>query len=272
MAHTSNVYILDHQESSISSHRSRTAANSVAYLLNFVQPHMHILDVGCGPGSITVDLAAMLSQGNVTGIEIGLDILAQARTLASERGLSNVLFEEGDVSDLKYPEDTFDITHAHQVLQHLSDPAQALREMRRVTKPGGIVACREGEMGSSMAFPDTEGVLKTSDLFVKTAKNHGSSPDAGRKLVAYAVEAGFERSNVAVTASTYCVSSREEKRLWGNMWTDRLLNSSLGVHALEGGLTTQQELERYADDWQKWAVQDDAIWANLNVEILCRVT
>ena len=272
MAHQSKVYILDHQESSTRSHRWRTAANSAAYLLTSVQPGMHILDVGCGPGSITADLATMVPQGSVTGIEIGLDILVQAQSLATERGLSNVRFEEGDVSSLKYPEDTFDITHAHQILQHVSNPVHALREMRRVTKPGGIVACREGEMGNPMAFPDIEGVLKTSDLFVKVAKRRGSNPDAGRKLIAYALEAGFERSCVTATASTYCVSSQEDRASWGSMWIDRLQHSSFGEYVLEDRLATQEELKRCADGWRKWAAQDEAMWANINVEILCRVT
>ena len=232
---------------------------------------MHILDVGCGPGSISVDLAAFVPQGRVTGIEIGQDILTQARSLAKKRGVTNAQFDEGDVNNLKYADKTFDITHAHQVLQHLPDPVRALREMHRVTKPGGFIACREGEMGNPMYYPDLEGIAATSSLFVKVARSTGSNPDAGRKLLAYALEAGFERTDITVTADTYCFSSPEDKARWGNMWVDRLLHSSLGEKALKGGHATQKELEQYAQDWRNWVSTDDAIWANLNTELLYRV-
>lgn len=115
MAHKSKPYVLDHSESSTRSHRNRTVANSAAYLLTYVKPDMRILDVGCGPGTITVDFAAMVPNGDVTGIETGQDILNQAQALADERRLGNVIFEEGDILRLKYADNTFDLCHAHQV-------------------------------------------------------------------------------------------------------------------------------------------------------------
>ena len=115
MAHSSKAYVLDHSESSTRSHSNRTAANSAAYLLDHIRPQMQILDVGCGPGTMTVDFAIMVPNGHVTGIEIGQDILNQAQTLADEKGVRNVRFEEGNVRSLKYADDTFDLCHAHQV-------------------------------------------------------------------------------------------------------------------------------------------------------------
>ena len=232
---------------------------------------MQILDVGCGPGSITVDLAARVPQGHITGIEIGEGILTQARALAVQRGSPNATFEEGDVNELKYANNVFDITHAHQVLQHLSDPVKALREMLRVTKSGGIVACREGDMINPMFYPDLEGIVATSILFDKVARSHDGHPDAGRKLLAYALDAGFERSCITVTAGTYCFSSPDDKALWGAMWVDRLLHSSFGENVLTGGHATQKELEQYAEAWQNWANTENAMWANLNIELLYRV-
>ncbi|KAJ5667771.1 S-adenosyl-L-methionine-dependent methyltransferase [Penicillium maclennaniae] len=104
---------------------------------------MKILDIGCGPGSITLDFARHAPQGHVIGLEYVSDPLPAARALAQEQGLSNIEFMEGNIHSLPFPDETFDIVHVHQVLQHISDPVRGLREMRRVVKKGGIVSARE---------------------------------------------------------------------------------------------------------------------------------
>src|SRR5262249_54997913 len=142
MAH---VYTHGHHESVLRSHRWRTAQNSAAYLLPHLAPGMSILDVGSGPGTITVDLAARVAPGRVTAVEISDDALDLARAEAVARGQSNVDFLVADVNALDLADATFDVVHAHQVLQHLTDPVQALREMRRVCRPGGVVAARDGD-------------------------------------------------------------------------------------------------------------------------------
>lgn len=130
------VYTHGHHESVLRSHTWRTAANSAAYLLGSLKPHMRILDIGCGPGTITADLAELVPDGHVTGVDHAPGILDQARATAAGRGLTNVDFAVADVHALEYPDDSFCVVHAHQVLQHVGDPVQALREMYRVTKPG----------------------------------------------------------------------------------------------------------------------------------------
>ncbi len=102
-----------------------------------------MLDVGCGPGTITIDLARLVAPGSVVGIDNEPAPLGLARADAS--GVSNVTFDLGDVYRLNYPDDTFDIVHAHQVLQHVAEPVAVLREMRRVCKPGGYIAARDAD-------------------------------------------------------------------------------------------------------------------------------
>ena len=110
------------------SHRWRTAENSAAYLLPQLTPDAQVLDVGCGPGTISVDLADRVPEGSVTGIDAAPGIIEQAREAIGER--RNLSFTTGDVYALDFPDDSFDVVHAHQVLQHLGDPVRALREMR----------------------------------------------------------------------------------------------------------------------------------------------
>ena len=155
MAATSDTYLHGHHDSVLRSHRWRTAENSAAYLLPRLRPDARVLDVGCGPGTITADLAGLVPDGEVTGIDAAVGVLAQARQEAERRGRDNVRFETGDVYRLGYPDGTFDVVHAHQVMQHLSNPVAALREMRRVL-PGRAGWSRRGTgitAGSSGSRP-----------------------------------------------------------------------------------------------------------------------
>src|SRR6201999_1558842 len=145
------VYTHGHHESVLRSHKWRTAENSAAYLLPHLAPDARVLDVGCGPGTITADLADRVPRGRVTGIDAAPGIVEQARQAAGER--ANVEFAVADVYALGFPDGSFDVVHAHQVLQHLSDPVRALREMRRVTRPGGLVAARDGDYSGFMWYP-----------------------------------------------------------------------------------------------------------------------
>ncbi len=192
MPQESAVYTHGHHESVLRSHTWRTAANSAAYLLDSLLPHMQILDIGCGPGTITADLAALVPDGQVTGLEHAPAVLEQARATADARGVDNVRFAVGDVHALDYPDNSFCVTHAHQVLQHVGDPVQALREMRRVTKPGGIVAVRDADYSAMTWYPEVEGMADWQQLYLRVARANGGEPDAGRRLHAWARQAGFD--------------------------------------------------------------------------------
>lgn len=149
----SERYTHGHGEAVLRSHRWRTATNSAAYLLGHLRAGMSVLDVGCGPGTITVDLAEAVAPGPVRGIDAVDDVLADARRAADARGTRDVDFAVDDVMGLSSDDDAFDVVHAHQVLQHLSDPVAALAEMRRVCRPGGLVAARDADYGAMCWFP-----------------------------------------------------------------------------------------------------------------------
>src|SRR5690606_8133517 len=176
-----------HHESVLRSHAWRTAENSAAYLLGVLEPHMRILDIGCGPGTITADLAALVPDGQVTGLDREPAILERARAVAEGRGLTNTGFTTGDVHALDFPDGTFSVVHAHQVLQHVGDPVRALREMRRVTGPGGFVAVRDSDYAAMTWYPGSSGMDRWLDLYRRVARANGGEPDAGRRLKSWAL-------------------------------------------------------------------------------------
>src|SRR6266566_2612603 len=146
---THDVYTHGHHEAVLRSHTWRTAENSAGYLLAALRPGLELLDVGCGPGTITVDLARLVAPGRVIGIDCAPEVLAQASAHASGRGVS-IELRVGDVYALQLPDASFDVVHAHQLLQHLSDPVRALVEMRRVLRPGGLRRVGEVRRGGRL--------------------------------------------------------------------------------------------------------------------------
>jgi ubiquinone/menaquinone biosynthesis C-methylase UbiE len=142
------TYTHGHHESVLRSHTWRTAENSSAYLLPHLRAGQALLDVGCGPGTITADLALLVGPGEVIGLDAGAEVVAQAEAHAAALGVSNLRFEVGDLFALPYPDESFDVVHLHQVLQHLGDPVAALVEMRRVVRPGGLLAARDSNYGT----------------------------------------------------------------------------------------------------------------------------
>ncbi|MGW2178341.1 class I SAM-dependent methyltransferase [Streptomyces sp. NPDC001732] len=268
MPHETAVYTHGHHESVLRSHSWRTAANSAAYLIGELRPGMAVLDVGCGPGTITADLAELVAPGEVTGIDTTDEILARAAGTASGRGLENVEFAVADVHDLDFPDDSFDVVHAHQVLQHVGDPVQALREMRRVCRPGGIVAARDSDYAAMAWYPELPALDAWQELYGRVARANGGEPDAGRRLLSWARRAGF--TEVTATAANWCFATPENRVWWSGLWADRTVDSGYAQLAVEGGHATADELSAIAAAWREWGTRDDAWFMVPHGEVLCR--
>ncbi|MFF0265136.1 class I SAM-dependent methyltransferase [Kribbella sp. NPDC004536] len=260
-----NVYTHGHHESVLRSHRWRTAENSAGYLLPQLRPGMSLLDVGAGPGTITADLARLVAPGRTTALEANAAALDITRK-AFENTDADVEFVVGDVHALDLPDDTFDVVHAHQVLQHVADPVQALREMRRVCKPGGVVAVRDSDYHGFVWYPELPELTEWMDLYQRMARANRGEPDAGRRLLSWAQAAGFEQADV--TTSTWSFANPEERAFWGGMWADRIRSSALADQARAAGVP-EETLEAISQAWRTWTETPDAFISILHGELLC---
>jgi SAM-dependent methyltransferase len=238
------------------------------YLLPHLTPGLSLLDVGAGPGTITADLAARVAPGRVTAVEINPEVLGLAQAQARAREQSNIEFVAADVHALGLSSDAFDVVHAHQVLQHVTDPVQALREMRRVCKPGGIVAARDGDHGASACFPAIPELAEWQALYRRVATANGGQPDAGRRLLSWAHAAGF--TEVTAESATWCFATPEDRAWWGEMWAERTVASNLAHQAVRLGEATEEDLRRIAKGWLTWAAAEDGWLSILHGEIICR--
>ncbi len=262
------TYSHGHHASVLRSHSWRTAENSAAYLLPRLSPDDRLLDVGVGPGTITVDLAARLLRGEVVGIDNAASAVAATETLALEHGVTNLTARTGDVYHLDEEDGSFTVVHAHQVLQHLADPVAALREMRRVCARDGVVAVRDADYAAMTWYPDSPELTSWLALYQAVARANGGEPDAGRRLVSWAYAAGC--TDVTATASVWCFASPEDRSWWSQTWAERLEHSAFGHRAVELGLADPAELSRLADGWLRWAEHRDAWFTVLHGEILAR--
>jgi SAM-dependent methyltransferase len=261
-------YTHGHHPSVVQSHSWRTVDNSASYLAEALVPGVSVLDVGCGPGTITVDIAERVAPGRVVGMDSSTEIVEQAAALAAERGLTNVEFLVGNAYELDFPNETFDVVHAHQVLQHVARPVDVLREMRRVRTAGGVVGVRDVVYGGTQWYPENRGLDDWLRILLQVHYANGGDPNAGRSLKAWALDAGF--TEVTAGASVWCFSSDEDRDWWGTTWSQRALLSQYAKDAVDGGLATEADLQRISEAWLTYVRQSNGWYAMPHGEIVAR--
>jgi ubiquinone/menaquinone biosynthesis C-methylase UbiE len=261
-------YTHGHAPATVRQHARRTADEAAAFLLPELRPGMRLLDVGCGPGSITRGLAERIAPGQAIGLDLSRETLSFAREDAAARGLENLRYEEGSVYDLPFPAASFDIVFAHQVLQHLREPDTALREMLRVVRSGGLVAVRDVDWGTASYWPPDPWIDRFVEVHLKTWYRNGGEPRIGRQLRALFNAADVR--DLQITASLWCYATPAETVAWGESYAERLLTSPMGERAVEYRYASRSDLEAMAAALRAWAVHPDAFWAFLHVAALAR--
>ncbi len=262
-------YTQGHDQTRLKAHAWRTAEKCAKYLLPHIRPGMSVLDIGCGPGSITVDFAQLVGPGGrVVGVEISEEPLKMAREIAENRGLTNITYQVGDIHKLDFADDTFDIVHVHQVLIHAGDPVHALQEMRRVTKKGGIVAAREGDFRLMAWYPEDKDLLIAHERNESAIKEGGGDPYAGRKLHHWAFQAGFDWSSQTVSVGSYLYHTREDREFIGLSSASRLEHAA--TTSKYAGTPVAEDLIKGAAAFRAWCELDEAWHTVTNGEIICR--
>ncbi len=261
-------YAHGHDQSVLRSHSMRSATNSCAYFLDRVKPGYRILDIGCGPGSITFDLAELVSEnGYVLGIDFSESAIATANQVRDERGLSNVEFIVGDLFDLPVTAHSFDIVHAHQVLQHVADPIAALRAMAGYCKSDGIIVARDADYDGMIWHPASAGLDRWREVYSTGARKLGGEPNAGRYLRSWAIQAGLLVDLSA--SSTWTYSDDASQKWWGFSQADRVRNSAFTTRAQALGLNAG-DIEEIALAWENWGNAEGGWFCMPHGEIIAR--
>jgi ubiquinone/menaquinone biosynthesis C-methylase UbiE len=261
-------YTHGHHESVLRSHTWRTAKNSAGFLLPHLKNGDSLLDVGCGPGTITMDLAELVSPGRVVGIDRSEEVIQRARDAAQTKELSNLEFNIGDVYNLEHEDSSFDVVYAHQVLQHLSDPVRALTEMRRVLREGGWLAVRDADYGEFTWSPPSALLDRWLELYHQITRHNDAEADAGRFLEGWVGSSGF--LSLEHSTSNWIYETVEEREWWADLWADRVLYSEFARQGLEYKLTTSAELSEISDAFRAWSESADGIFVVVHEEVLAR--
>lgn len=234
----------------------------------YLNPGTHIVDVGCGPGSITVELAQRVSPGRVVGVDVSTKVLKLAHKRAEKFDVGNVVFRKASAYELDLPDVSFDVAYAHQLLQHLADPIRALIEMRRTLKRSGVVAVRDADYGGMIWAPQHPMLTRWLALYHDVTARNGAEADAGRHLLGWLQAAGFR--GVEVTTSTWTYADEPSRRWWGLGWARRALESSFARQAIEYGLSDETELQEISNAWRWWSGQADGFFCVVHAEAIGR--
>jgi SAM-dependent methyltransferase len=185
---------------------------------------------------------------------------------AAELGPANVTYGVASAYALPFAERSFDVVHAHQVLQHLADPVAALREMYRVVRPGGLVAVRDADYAGFVWAPRDAVLERWMALYHDVTRRNGGEADAGRYLLRWARAAGF--TDLRMTSSTWTFADPEARAWWGGLWADRVRYSELATQARAYGLAQPDDLAEMAEAFLRWAGSEDATFIVPHGEVI----
>jgi SAM-dependent methyltransferase len=196
---------------------------------------MRVADVGCGVGMVTALLAELVGpSGQVVGIDASAGQLAQAREQLKGWG-TNTSFVQASATETGLPPGSFDLVYCRFLLIHLPEPERALREMRALLKPGGVLVCEDGDLTSAGSEPPSA-LGAFSDLWGRLGPAKGVDYTLGRRLFHLVGAAGFPAPEV--TFYQPVLARGEHKRLL------ELSVAEAGPAFIDAGLITAEDLER----------------------------
>lgn len=245
---------------------TRTATRQAAFVLLYLQPGMNLLDVGCGPGTITIGLAKAISPGKVVGIDHDSHNIEEAKMLANEASVTNIKFMSGDALNLPFENEMFDAVFENNMFVHLSERASlAAAEIYRVLKPGGFFAARDANADAVVWSHQTELMKQFDRFFQRWHERRGSDISLGKKLPAIIRESGFTHTIKSLSADTK--GDREATRSHAEIMIS-LLEGPLGQMILDKKWTEEATINRMKKDIRKWGEHPDAFFANVHVEVI----
>ncbi len=253
----SDSYFMGYGEDSDQIMLARTAREWAGFLIHYLKPGMRLLDCGSGPGSITVGLAEVVAPGEVVGIDLEPGQVARARALAERAGVSNVRFEVGSVYELPFPDASFDAAFEANLLEHVREPLRALREMRRVLRPGGVIGVRDPD-NSTQRFVGLGPAYAEYYPKFMAAREQSSSPSYAPRQRALLRQAGFVPLRALAFAE--CAATPADVKLFARLALSGT-SSPATVEALRRAGVGRDLLAALHAELAAWPDQPDALRA-----------
>ncbi len=234
----------------------RSAQSSAAHLLPHLRPGMRLLDFGCGPGTISVGLAEAVQPGVLHGMDMEASQIEIARAAALAGGHGNMELRTGDVTDMPFEDGFFDVAHCNAVLMHVPDTPAVLAEVRRVLKPGGLLACRELIKSSCFFEPGVDGLNAGWDTFGDLLAVNGGHPQMGRQLKRVFQEAGF--TDIEVGAEFESFVAAEDVAFFHRFALEWFCSEETVEAAVHLGVADRQQFDGYRRSLDRWKEEPGA--------------
>lgn len=202
-----------------------------------------VLEAGCGVGAQTVTLARNSPEALITSVDISENSVATARLNAEAAGITNVVFQQGDIFHLPFEPNSFDHIFVCFVLEHLPHPVKALNILKKYLKIGGTITVIEGDHGSTYFFPDGESAHKVISCQVELQKRAGGNAKIGRELYPLLNEAGYGAIHVS-PRMVYVDAGRPELVEGFTRKTFTAMIEGVRESALAAGLTDQNTFDK----------------------------
>jgi SAM-dependent methyltransferase len=203
----SECYTPGHSQNAVEFMARRTLQSHGAFFLSHLTAGLSVLDCGCGPGTITRGIAERVHPGRVVGVDAAASQVEQAAADARNANLPNVRFQAADCYELPFEDASFDRVFSHALLEHLSDPLRALRELHRVLKHDGVIGLCSPDWGGFLLAPPSSRLSDAIDAYMRLQTANGGDVHVGRKLGSYLAAACFD--DVRMSARYECYDSPE---------------------------------------------------------------
>jgi ubiquinone/menaquinone biosynthesis C-methylase UbiE len=230
---------------------ARRASTLELFQLAGLRPGMRCVDLGCGSGDVTLEMAALSGpEGWVAGIDADRAKLDLARAAARERGLANVVFEVADVGQWAGPGE-YDFVYCRFLLQHLARPVDLLRRMWEAIRPGGVLAVEDADLEGLFCDPDNAGFSFYRRMYVKVLARNGGDPTCARRLARYFRETGIPVPAVRLLQG---VNAGGDAKVMPLLTLEAIADSIVG-----SGLATASEVSAAIEDLRAFTTRPDTL-------------
>jgi len=253
----SHLYTMGYGEEYLQFIAFHDVEDIVGYFLACLEPGARVLDLGSGPGYLSVGLAEFVTPGKVYGVDIEPSQVLLAQQIARSRQCENAFFQVADVVDLPFEDASFDFVHCNDVLAYVPDTAAVLSEAKRVLKPGGILGCREVIVDSSFVHPDHGALSRGWEVFADLLTADDGHPQMGKDLKLHLLEAGFEDISISGSFETSGHAGGVDQ--FYRLVKKWFLSIDITRAAKKYGAATDSLFEEIEDAIERWKVEPGAV-------------
>lgn len=214
-----------------------------------IKSGMTILDAGCGTGAITRRFAQIVKPAHVTAVDFDPLFLENAKAIATDEGVDNVSFESGDVDNLRYKDEMFDLTYCRLVLMHVQDPVKTVKELKRVTKKGGKVVISDQDDGGVLLNPFMPKMMEIWSRYGHWAKKQNMDRYIGRQLFSILSQAGLKSIKIFLFPIHRTQENSEQLRMFVSVPLQVVEGRK--AELIEQRVFTQEEYEIALEEFEK---------------------